>query len=193
MGRRDTARSRDRGGEGISASRAARASVGAALGAVAAAAALGAWLTAVSDEPTSYGTGTAAVLAVLVLAVGLALRWASAIPSALVLLGGGYALFLGVEDVALDLRAAAIATVLLLTAELAYWSLELRADVTDEPGSYWRRLTMLALLGLGAMALSGALLALVDVAGRGGLAIEIAGAGAALGALLVLLLLTRRA
>jgi hypothetical protein len=163
------------------------------LGAVAAAAALGAWLTAVSDEPTSYGTGTAAVLAVLVLAVGLALRWASAIPSALVLLGGGYALFLGVEDVALDLRAAAIATVLLLTAELAYWSLELRADVTDEPGSYWRRLTMLALLGLGAMALSGALLALVDVAGRGGLAIEIAGAGAALGALLVLLLLTRRA
>jgi hypothetical protein len=163
------------------------------LGAVAATAGLGVWLTVISDGPTRSGTGTAAVLAVLVLAVGLVLGWASAIPSALVLLGGGYALFLAVDDVALDLRAAAIAALLLLIAELAYWSLELRADVADEPGSYWRRVAVLALLGLGAMALSGGLLALVDVAGRGGLAIEIAGAGAALGALLVLLLLTRRA
>jgi hypothetical protein len=193
VGRRDSARRGDRGGEGIPASGAARASVGAALGAVAAAAGLGAWLSLVPEGPSAYGTGIAGALAVLVLAAGLVLRWASTIPSALVLLGGGYALFLAVEDVALDLRAAAIAAVLLLIAELAYWSLELRANVTDEPGSYWRRIGMLALLGLGAMALSGGLLALVDVAGRGGLAIEIAGAGAALGALLVLLLLTRRA
>ena len=44
------------------------------------------------------------------------------------LLGGGYALFLAVEDVPLDLRAAAVAAVLLVIAELAYWSLELRAE-----------------------------------------------------------------
>ena len=160
---------------------------------MAAAGGLGAWLTVLPDGPSGYGTGIAAGLAVLVLTVGLVLRWASMIPPALVLLGGGYALFLAVEDVPIDLRAAAIAAALLLTAELAYWSLELRADVTDEPGSYWRRVALLALLGVGAMALSGGLLALVDVAGRGGLAIETAGAVAALGALLVLLLLVRRA
>ena len=185
LGRRHAARRGHRGGEGISASRASRASVGAALAAVAASAGLTVWLALEPAGPSRYGAGAAGGLAVLVLATGLLLGWAATIPSALLLLGGGYALFLAVEDVALDLRAAGVAATLLVIAELAYWSLELRADVTDEPGSYGRRVAILALLGLGAMALTAGLLALVDVAGRGGVAIEIAGACAALASLLL--------
>jgi hypothetical protein len=133
-----------------------------------------------------------AALALLALGAGLLLRRPAGIPAALVLLGGGYSLFLTAEDVSLDRRAAVIAAALLLVSELAYWSLELRSGIADEPGSYLRRVAMLALLALGAAAVAGGLLALVDVTGRGGLAVEIAGVGAALAALLVLLGLARR-
>jgi hypothetical protein len=127
-----------------------------------------------------------------VLAVGLLLRWPTPVPAALVLLGGQYALVLSVDGAALDGRAAVVAAGLLVVAELAYWSLELRAEITDEPGSYTRRLAVLALLSLGALALAGVLLAIVDVAGREGLAIEIAGAAAAFAAVVVLWSLVRR-
>jgi hypothetical protein len=133
-----------------------------------------------------------AALALVALGAGLLFRRPAAIPAALVLLGGGYGLLLAAEDVSLDRRAALIATALLLVSELAYWSLELRSGIVDEPGSYLRRVALLALLALGAAALAGGLLALVDVTGRGGLAVEIAGVGAALAVLLVLLGLARR-
>jgi hypothetical protein len=132
-------------------------------------------------------------IAVVVLAVGLALRWAGTVPFAVALLAGGYAFLLAVEDAPLDLRAALLAPVLLVVAELAYWSLELRAEVTDEPGTYSRRVGVLSWLAVGALALAGALLAVVDLAAREGLAIEIAGAFAALAALLLVLSLARRA
>jgi hypothetical protein len=128
----------------------------------------------------------------VVLAVGLLLRWPTPVPAALVLLGGQYALVLSVEGATLDGRAAVVAAGLLVVAELAYWSLELRAEITDEPGSYARRLAVLALLSLGALALAGVLLTIVDVAGREGLAIEIAGAAAAFAAVVVLWSLVRR-
>jgi hypothetical protein len=117
----------------------------------------------------------------------------SVVPFAVALLAGGYALLLAVEDAPLDLRAALLASVLLVVAELAYWSLELRAEVTDESGTYSRRVAVLSGLAVGALALAGALLAVVDLAAREGLAIEIAGAIAALAALLLVLTLARRA
>lgn len=126
------------------------------------------------------------------LAVGLLLRVHAVVPAAIVLIGGEYALVLSVDGAVLDTRAAVVAAGLLVAAELAYWSLELRADITDEPGSYTRRLAVLALLALGALTLSGALLAVVDVAGREGLAIEIAGAAAAFAAVVLLWSLARR-
>ena len=126
------------------------------------------------------------------LAVSLLLRAHSAVPAAIVLIGGEYALVLSVDDSSLDTRAAVVAAGLLVTAELAYWSLELRAEITDEPGSYARRLSVLALLGLGALTLSGLLVAVVDLAGRGGLAVEIAGAAAAFAAVVLLWSLARR-
>jgi hypothetical protein len=114
------------------------------------------------------------------------------VPASIVLIGGEYALVLSVDDSSLDTRAAVVAAGLLVTAELAYWSLELRAEITDEPGSYARRLSVLALLGLGALTLSGLLVAAVDLAGREGLAVEIAGATAAFAAVVLLWSLARR-
>lgn len=124
--------------------------------------------------------------------MGLLLRTPTAVPAAIVLLGGEYALVLSIDGSALDTRAALVAAGLLATAELAYWSLELRAQITDESGSYARRLAILALLALGALALAGVLLAAVDLAGREGLAVEIAGAAAALAAVVLLWSLARR-
>jgi hypothetical protein len=145
-----------------------------------------------ADGATRDGAYVAGGLAVLVLAVGLILRTSTTVPAAIVLLGGEYALTLSVEDASLDARAAVVAAGLLVVAELAFWSLELRAEITDEPGSYARRLAVLALLALGALALAGILLAVVDLAGRGGLAIEIVGAVAAFGAFVLLWSLARR-
>jgi hypothetical protein len=145
-----------------------------------------------AEGPTRDGAAVAGGLAALVLAAGLLLRTPAAVPAAIVLLGGEYALVLSVEGSALDTRAAVVAAGLLVAAELAYWSLELRAEITDEPGSYARRLAVLALLALGALVLAGGLLAVVDLAGREGLAVEIAGAAAAFAAVVLLWSLARR-
>jgi hypothetical protein len=145
-----------------------------------------------TDGATRDGAYVAGGCAVFVLAVGLLLRTPTTVPAAIVLLGGEYALTLSVEDASLDARAAVVAAGLLVVAELAFWSLELRAEITDEPGSYFRRLAVLALLALGALALSGALIAIDDLAGRGGLGIEVAGAVAAVGAFVLLWSLARR-
>lgn len=131
--------------------------------------------------------------AVLVLAWGLWLRQPAAVPGAVALLGLEYASYLALEDVPLDQRAPLLAAGLLAVAELSYWSLELRAAVTDEPGSHWRRAAFLAWLCLLTLALGAALLALVDVSADGGLALEAVGALAAAGALAVIAALARRA
>jgi hypothetical protein len=153
---------------------------------------LGVWLALQADDRVlAWACAAIGGMAGLVLLLGLVVRVPATVPAGLALLGSGYALLLALEDTPLDLRAAAVAAGLLAIAELAYWSLELRADVTDEPGSHARRFAAVALLSLGALAVSGGLLALVDVAGREGVAVEIVGACAALAALLLLLGLTR--
>jgi len=136
--------------------------------------------------------GAGGGIAVALLAGGLWLRQAGAVPAAVGLLGLEYASLLALEDVPLDQRAPLYAAGLLAVAELSYWSLELRAAVTDEPGSHWRRAAFLAWLCLLTLALGAALLALVDVSAGGGLAFEAAGAIAAAGALAVLAALARR-
>jgi len=138
------------------------------------------------------GNATAGALAMLVLAAGLLLRIPAVVPVAIVLLGIGYAASLAVEDDALDARAPAIAAALFAAAELGYWSLELRDAVADEAGGYLRRLSLLAGLTLGVLVLGQLLLALVDVSERGGIAIEAIGVVAAVAALAIVALSTRR-
>jgi hypothetical protein len=123
--------------------------------------------------------------------VGLSAGRPSPLPLALVLLGAEYALLLGVDDVPLDNRAPLVAALLLVTGELAYWSLELRVAVAEEPGAIARRVAYVALLALLGMLLGAVMLALVDAAGAGGLWLEALGALAALAALVLVLQLAR--
>lgn len=128
----------------------------------------------------------------LVLAFGLILRIPAVVPAGIVLVGLGYAASLAVQNDALDARAPVVAAALFAAAELGYWSLELRDAVADEPGAYLRRLGLLAGLTLGSLALGQLLLALVDVSERSGIAIEAVGVVAAVAALAIVALASRR-
>jgi hypothetical protein len=128
----------------------------------------------------------------MALAAGVAFRWSAPIPAALFLLGAEYAAFLAVEDAPVDTRAPLVAAALLVTAELSYWSLELRAAVTEEPGSLARRLTWTLALALTGLVLAAVTLALVDLVDGDGLWIEALGALAAIAALVLLLASARR-
>jgi hypothetical protein len=135
---------------------------------------------------------TAGGFALVVLLVGLAFRVPAAVPVAIFVLGAEYAAMLAVEDDVLDPRAPVLAAALFAIAELAYWSLELREAVADEPGTYLRRLGLLSGLTLGALALGELLLALVDLGERGGIAIEAIGVVAAVAALAIVAVAGRR-
>jgi hypothetical protein len=135
---------------------------------------------------------TAGGFALVLLLAGLLLRLPAAIPAAVLVLGAEYAAMLAVEGGILDTRAPALAATLFATAELGYWSLELRDAVADEAGAYARRLGLLSGLTLGALALGELLLVLVDLGERGGIAIEAIGVAAAVGALAIVAASTRQ-
>jgi hypothetical protein len=92
----------------------------------------------------------------------------------------------------LDTQAPLVAGALLAVAELAYWSLELRTLVIDEAGTYLRRIALLATLVLGVVGIGAVMLTLVELVAAGGIAVDILGAVAALGALALLALAARR-
>ena len=192
LGRRRLARGRARGGEGIQALRQARADVVIGAGAVGCAVALAALPLARADEEVVFEAGyRVAAFALLALVAALVLEQPWLIPVSLVSLGGLYGVQLAVDDVALDSAAALVAAGLLVTAELAYWSLEERERVKDEPGESLRRLAFVALFGLGALVVSALLLGLVDAVGTAGLAVDLVGAAAAAAALLAVVLAAR--
>ena len=83
------------------------------------------------------------------------------------------------------MRAAGVAAALLVVGELVGWSRELAATTRDEPGGAWRRPAWIAALGIGALLLVWALLALVDLVRVEGLAVEAVGAACALAAVLL--------
>jgi hypothetical protein len=132
------------------------------------------------------------VVGVLVLAGALAFAQPAGIPIAVVLLGGSYggSLFLGPH--ALDVWAPLEATGLLLAAELAYWSLELRPWVEAEPGVLARRATILTATGAGALFVGATVLGSASAPVGGGVAWEAVGVAAAAGALALLVRLSRR-
>ena len=119
------------------------------------------------------------VLALLTLVASLALGWPVLLPVSLVLLGGLYAAQLAVDDATLDGAAPLFAAGLLGAAELGYWSLEEREPSTADPGEALRRVGFVALLVVGALLVSGVLLAFVDGIRAGGLAVDLLGAAAA--------------
>ena len=156
------------------------------------AAGLGAWLAFAADEGMlPRGNATLGATAAVLLALGLAFRVALAVPVAVALLGAGYVLLLGLEGDALDGRAPLVAAALLGVAELGYWSLELRGAVSDEAGTYLRRLGLLAAMLAGTTLIGVALLAVVESVDAGGAAIDALGAVAAIVAVALLALAAR--
>jgi hypothetical protein len=129
--------------------------------------------------------------ALLALVTALVLGWTMFVPVALGAVGGWYGLQLAVDDAPLDLAAPLVAAGLVVTAELAYWSLEERERVDGEPGQTLRRLAYLLAVALGTFVVAGLLLTLVDGVRAGGLAIDLLGAAAAATVLAAVVLLTR--
>ncbi len=131
-------------------------------------------------------------LAFLSLVAAVVLGWSPLVALSVGLVGAAYATHLALDDPSLDGKAALLGAGLLLTAELAYWSLEEREHVATEPGESFRRLGLLIGLALAALAAGAALLVVADVARAGGLAVDLVGAAAAAAALLVVVLFARR-
>jgi hypothetical protein len=154
--------------------------------------ATGTWLAlAADDSALTRANATAAGAAVLLLAAGLAVRFAVAIPVAVALLGAEYVALLGVEGGSLDTRAPLVGGALLCVAELAYWSLELRGAVADEAGTYLRRVSLLAALLLGVTCAGVVLLSVVEAVSAEGAVFDLLGALAAVGALTLVALAVR--
>ena len=192
MARGPASRRAARGGEGIPAPRQARARVTVGLGAVALAASTGAWLTFSVEETLRSATLLLLAPALVALAAGLAFRRPIGIPIAIFFLGGAYALRLLAEEDTLDQRAPLVAATFFLIAELSYWGLELREAVAEEAGAYLRRIGLLAGMTLGVLVLGIALLALVDAIQVDGSIVEGVGIAAAVAAVALLALSSRR-
>ena len=120
------------------------------------------------------------------------LERAAPIPLAIVLLVVPYVAALVFETDGLDVHAPVLAALLFVTAELAYWSLELRGSLADEPGTYLRRIALLAALLVVTLAVGTGLLVLVEVVTAGGPALDVLGAAAAVGAIALLVLAASR-
>jgi hypothetical protein len=126
------------------------------------------------------------------LALGLLTRWPAAIGFALVAVGGTYAVLFAAEGARLDRLAPAYAAALLLVAELAFWSIESRIPAWTDPELVIWRLARLA-LGCAAAAVLGAIVVADASAanGAGGVLLETIGVAAAIGALVVVIVLLR--
>jgi hypothetical protein len=160
-----------------------------AAGALAALAAAGGYGTATgATAPGVAAAGCAVGLAVL--SVGLALRLPATIPWAVVLTGAGYVATRHGAPV-VDAWASVVGVLLLLSAELASWSIDHDARIRSEPALVRRRIGVLAALAAGALLLDFVLLAAAAVSSSTGLLVAAAGAAAAVSALAVVLRLVR--
>jgi hypothetical protein len=144
-------------------------------------------VAAARSQPALLAVGGAGVF---LLFVGLALGRSAAVPWAIAGLGVAYAATLEGDE--LESRVPLYAAGLLITAELAYWSLRLRRAARDEPGMGLRRVIGLLVATAVALVAGTMLVAVAQVPLRGGLAVEAIGIVAAIGAISTLLLAARR-
>jgi hypothetical protein len=144
-------------------------------------------VAAARSQPALLVVGGAGVF---LLVVGLALGRSAAVPWAIAGVGVAYAATLEGDE--LDSRVPLYAAGLLITAELAYWSLRLRRAARDEPGMGLRRVIGLLVATAVALVAGTMLVAVAQVPLRGGLAVEAIGIVAAIGAISTLLLAARR-
>jgi hypothetical protein len=139
-------------------------------------------------EPVLVAVG---VLALAVLLIGLGLRWSAGLAFGVALLGAQQAVRLALGSDALDAWAPLVAGLLLLVAELAWWSIERRVPAWAEPGLAVRRLAGV----LFTCALASMVAALVVLAAgaplSGGVSLELVGVLAAAAALALVAFVAR--
>ena len=132
-----------------------------------------------------------ATVALVALVAAIMLGWSPLVPASIVVVGGVYAAQLAIDDASLDSAAPAFAAGLLMTAELAYWSLEERDGARGEEGAGLRHAAFVAGLGVATLLVASLLLALVDAVRTQGLAVDLLGAAAAAAALFAIVLAAR--
>jgi hypothetical protein len=190
MGRKDATAGDSRGGAGIQALRPARARLITAIGALGALAAAGAY-GALSGASLGGVAAGGCIAGLVLLAGGLVLRWPATIPWAVVLTGAGYvATRHGTSLV--DPWASVVGVLLLVSAELASWSIDHDARIRAEPALVIRRALTLLALAAAALLLDFFLLAAAAISASAGLLIAAAGAAAAVSAVAVVLRLARQ-
>jgi archaellum biogenesis protein FlaJ (TadC family) len=126
----------------------------------------------------------------VLLALGLVLRWPMTIPWAVLLVGGGY-LVAREGNAAVDGWAAVIGVLLLLSAELASWSMEHDGRIKSERALVLRRALTLGVLVAAALLVNFLLLATAGVSASAGVLLAAVGVAAAVGAVAVVLRLLR--
>jgi hypothetical protein len=159
------------------------------IAALAAMAGAGAYGALAAD--TLGGIAAAGCIAGLaVLAGGLVIRWPATIPWAVILTGTGYVVTRHGSSL-VDPWSSVVGVLLLVAAELAYWSIEHDARIRAEPNLVVRRAITVAALAAAALLLDFMLLGAAAVSASAGLLIAAAGAAAAVSAVAVVLRLVR--
>lgn len=132
-----------------------------------------------------------AAAAMVVLLLGLALRWASTAPWAVAILAGSY-LAGRTGHTTVDGWAAVVGVLLLLSAELASWSIDVDRRIKAERALIVRRaLTLLGLCGVALLA-NFLLLATSAVSASSSAVLAIVGTAAAVGAVALVVRLSYR-
>ena len=151
-----------------------------------------AWTLLVIDSQVVLGIAAlAAALGLVALTFSLVTGWPAPIPWTVVGLGACYAVSLHGQH-GIDGRAPVVGGLLVLVAELAYWSLERRTPVGDEAGLHVRRAVSVLATTLGSTAVAAALLAVTSVPLGGSVTWDAFGLAAAAGAVALLALLSQR-
>lgn len=132
----------------------------------------------------------AALLGLVVLTLGIAFRWPNLIPWAVLATAAGYVSGREGRDL-VDGWAAVVGVLLLLSAELASWSIEHDARVRTERALVVRRMVTLALLILSALFVNFLLLATAAVSGPSGILLAATGVVAAVLSVGIVLRLVR--
>jgi hypothetical protein len=122
--------------------------------------------------------------------LGLAARWGPALSWGLAALGAEYGVHFS-ERGTLDEVTPLYAAAFLLTAELAFWSIEPRVPAWSEASVAARRFAFLIGTCAGAAALAAVVLVLAAASGGGGVALEAVGVAAVIGSLILLAVLVR--
>jgi hypothetical protein len=126
-----------------------------------------------------------------VLLAGIVLSQPGLVPVAAILAGALYGAELAIASAPLDIGAPAVAAGLLVTVELAYWSIEERQRWSGRAGDGLRHAAFVALVGLAAFLVATALLVVIDAVRAKGLALDLLGAAAAAAVIVTILVLGR--